>query len=146
MKFDDLYKTAKDLGADALVTGHYILTNEGKNGRQMFRAKDIEKEVMAAISNAIEKCRELTGYADILDSLEESQNQLYLKYPPRINQPETWRPQKAAQWTSKWMKILAKAHYNNLIRRNFCKLCIYNLRFFADIKPCPLRWSNTNRI
>ena len=44
VKFDDLYKTAKDLGADALVTGHYILTNEGKNGRQMFRAKDIEKD------------------------------------------------------------------------------------------------------
>ena len=43
VKFDDLYKTAKDLGADALVTGHYILTNKGKNGRQMFRAKDIEK-------------------------------------------------------------------------------------------------------
>ena len=44
VKFDDLYKTAKDLGADALVTGHYILTNEGKNGRQMFRAKDIKKD------------------------------------------------------------------------------------------------------
>ena len=44
VKFDDLYFAAKDLGAKALVTGHYIITSGNKNGRQMFRALDKEKD------------------------------------------------------------------------------------------------------
>ena len=78
------------------------------------QAKDIEKDAMVAIEDAIVKFRRLKAYTDMLDKLEDAQNQLYLKYPPRINKPETWRPQKAAHWTSKWMKILAETHYNTL--------------------------------
>ena len=44
VKFDDLFNVAKDLNADALVTGHYINSVEGKNGREMYRAKDIERD------------------------------------------------------------------------------------------------------
>ena len=44
VKFDDLFDVAKDLNADALVTGHYINSVEGKNGREMYRAKDIERD------------------------------------------------------------------------------------------------------
>jgi tRNA-specific 2-thiouridylase len=44
VKFDDLFDVAKDLNADALVTGHYINSVEGKNGREMYRARDIEKD------------------------------------------------------------------------------------------------------
>ncbi len=44
VKFDDLFKVAKDLEADALVTGHYISSQEGKMGREMYRAKDIDRD------------------------------------------------------------------------------------------------------
>ena len=44
IKFEDLFNVAKDLNADALVTGHYIKSVEGKNGREMYRAKDIERD------------------------------------------------------------------------------------------------------
>ena len=44
VKFDDLFKVAKDLDADALVTGHYISSQEGKMGREMYRAKDIDRD------------------------------------------------------------------------------------------------------
>ncbi|MDA9643060.1 tRNA 2-thiouridine(34) synthase MnmA [bacterium] len=44
VKFDDLFKVAKDLDADALVTGHYISSKEGKMGREMYRAKDIDRD------------------------------------------------------------------------------------------------------
>ena len=44
VKFDDLFKVAKDLDADALVTGHYISSHKGRMGREMYRAKDIERD------------------------------------------------------------------------------------------------------
>ena len=44
VKFDDLFEVAKDLDADALVTGHYISSKEGKLGREMYRAKDIDRD------------------------------------------------------------------------------------------------------
>ena len=44
VKFDDLFTVAKDLEADALVTGHYISSQEGKMGREMYRAKDIDRD------------------------------------------------------------------------------------------------------
>ena len=44
VKFDDLFLAAKDLDAKALVTGHYIITNNNNNERQMYRALDKEKD------------------------------------------------------------------------------------------------------
>jgi tRNA-specific 2-thiouridylase len=44
VKFRDLFKYAKDLKADALVTGHYV-TREPRNGRaNMYRAKDQNRD------------------------------------------------------------------------------------------------------
>jgi tRNA-uridine 2-sulfurtransferase len=44
VKFRDLFKYAKDLKADALVTGHYV-TREQKNGHaNMYRAKDQNRD------------------------------------------------------------------------------------------------------
>ena len=44
VKFRDLFKFAKDLKADALVTGHYVVRKE-QNGRgQMYRAKDKDRD------------------------------------------------------------------------------------------------------
>ena len=44
VKFDDLFNVAKDLDADALVTGHYISSQRGGKGREMYRAKDIDRD------------------------------------------------------------------------------------------------------
>ena len=40
VKFRDLFKFAKDLKADALVTGHYVLRHENNGEGRMYRAKD----------------------------------------------------------------------------------------------------------
>ncbi len=44
VKFRDLFKVAKDLSADALVTGHYIRRVEGKSGPELHNAIDAGKD------------------------------------------------------------------------------------------------------
>ena len=45
IKFADLFDTARELGADALATGHYITTRELADGsRGLFRAADPERD------------------------------------------------------------------------------------------------------
>lgn len=44
VKFRDLFRVAKDLNADALVTGHYIRRVEGKNGPELHNAMDAGKD------------------------------------------------------------------------------------------------------
>lgn len=44
VKFRDLLGTAKDLGAEAMVTGHYVRRVEGPNGSEMHRALDHSKD------------------------------------------------------------------------------------------------------
>ncbi|MBI1649826.1 tRNA 2-thiouridine(34) synthase MnmA [Hyphomicrobium sulfonivorans] len=44
IKFRDLLETAKDLGADALATGHYIQRREGPNGPELVRAVDADRD------------------------------------------------------------------------------------------------------
>ncbi len=44
IKFKDLLETARELGADALATGHYIRRREGKNGPELVRARDAERD------------------------------------------------------------------------------------------------------
>ncbi|WP_436638781.1 tRNA 2-thiouridine(34) synthase MnmA [Microbaculum sp. FT89] len=45
IKFHDLLETARDLGADALATGHYIASRLRPDGhRALFRAKDPERD------------------------------------------------------------------------------------------------------
>ena len=45
VKFSDLLKMAKQLNADCLATGHYIISKEGENGnRQMYRPVDEKKD------------------------------------------------------------------------------------------------------
>jgi len=40
VKFRDLLATARDLGAEALATGHYVQRTEGPNGPELHRAAD----------------------------------------------------------------------------------------------------------
>ena len=44
IKFLDLLKTAKDLNADALATGHYITRREGLHGPELHRAADPDRD------------------------------------------------------------------------------------------------------
>lgn len=44
VKFKDLLGTAKDLGADALVTGHYVRRIAGADGAELHRAVDYAKD------------------------------------------------------------------------------------------------------
>ena len=95
-----------------LTTTNWLDEYEKKEWNK--QSKEEEKVALDTIQSSIEKCKTISGNADILDNLEEIQNQLYARYPPRSNQPETWRPHKSAHWTSKWMKILAKTHFEKL--------------------------------
>lgn len=40
VKFTDLFRLARELGADCLATGHYVRRVEGSNGAEMHRAAD----------------------------------------------------------------------------------------------------------
>jgi tRNA-specific 2-thiouridylase len=45
IKFTDLFETAKDLGADALATGHYISSrDDGRGRRALYRARDAQRD------------------------------------------------------------------------------------------------------
>lgn len=44
VKFRDMYKMAKDLGADALATGHYIQRIAGENGPELHKGLDPNKD------------------------------------------------------------------------------------------------------
>ncbi|MEM9839154.1 MAG: tRNA 2-thiouridine(34) synthase MnmA [Pseudomonadota bacterium] len=44
VKFKDLLTTAKDLGAEAMATGHYIRREEGPEGPELHRAEDAGKD------------------------------------------------------------------------------------------------------
>lgn len=44
VKFSDLLKTARDLGADCLATGHYIRRTDGEDGPQLHRAADASRD------------------------------------------------------------------------------------------------------
>jgi tRNA-specific 2-thiouridylase len=44
VKFTDLLQVARDLGAQALVTGHYVRRVMGANGAQLHRAADPERD------------------------------------------------------------------------------------------------------
>jgi len=44
VKFRDLLKTAQDLGADVLVTGHYVQRTMGNNGPELHRGDDDGKD------------------------------------------------------------------------------------------------------
>lgn len=45
IKFADLFETARDLGADALATGHYIIArDDGAGGRALYRAAEPDRD------------------------------------------------------------------------------------------------------
>ncbi|MEQ9505869.1 MAG: tRNA 2-thiouridine(34) synthase MnmA [Hyphomonas sp.] len=44
VKFSDLLRTAKELGADCLATGHYIRRADGPDGPELHRARDASRD------------------------------------------------------------------------------------------------------
>ena len=78
------------------------------------QANDMDEEAKISIINALEKCTKIKGNIDILHGLDQANQHLMRKYSPRPTQPETWRPQNAAHWVVKWVKLLAEIHYTSL--------------------------------
>ena len=78
------------------------------------QANDVDKEAKISLINAMGKCTKIKGNIDILHGLDQANKHLMQNYSPRPNQPETWRPQNAAHWAVKWVKVLAEIHYSNL--------------------------------
>ena len=72
VKFRDLFKFAKNLKADALVTGHYVLRHEHNGSGAMYRAEDKDRDQSYFLFSTTQKQ---------LD---------YLRFPlGSINKPET---------------------------------------------------------
>jgi tRNA-specific 2-thiouridylase len=44
VKFHDLLATARELGAQAMATGHYVSSRRASGGRALFRARDVERD------------------------------------------------------------------------------------------------------
>ena len=44
VKFRDLLETARDLGADAMATGHYVRREDGPDGPELHRACDLSRD------------------------------------------------------------------------------------------------------
>src|SRR5262249_43997483 len=44
VKFADLLSTARELGADALATGHYVHSQRRGNGRALYRPLDLDRD------------------------------------------------------------------------------------------------------
>lgn len=44
VKFRDMFETARELGADALITGHYIRRVDGLDGPELHRARDLDRD------------------------------------------------------------------------------------------------------
>jgi len=95
-----------------LTTTDWVWEFEEKEWDAQANASD--QEAKTSIINALEKCTEIKGNIDILHGLDQANQHLMQKYSPRPTQPETWRPQNAAHWAVKWVKVLAEVHYSNL--------------------------------
>jgi tRNA-uridine 2-sulfurtransferase len=61
LKFGDLLSMARDIGADALATGHYVRRIEGKNGAELHQAVDAARDqswfLFATTREQLEYCR-----------------------------------------------------------------------------------------
>jgi tRNA-specific 2-thiouridylase len=61
LKFGDLLSMARELGADALATGHYVRRIEGKNGAELHQAVDAARDqswfLFATTRDQLEYCR-----------------------------------------------------------------------------------------
>ena len=96
----------------------YMLTTtnwleEFQDNEWIKQASKDENELRLIINNAIDQCSILEPKSKTLESLISAKNNLKKIYSPRLNQPEIWRPNNAAHWSSKWMKALAKVYYKS---------------------------------
>ena len=95
-----------------LTTTDWVWEFEEKEWDAQANGRDQEAKI--SIIKALEKCTEIKGNIDILHGLNQANQHLMQKYSPRPTQPETWRPQNAAHWAVKWVRVLAEIHYSNL--------------------------------
>ncbi|MCB8837782.1 tRNA 2-thiouridine(34) synthase MnmA [Aurantimonas sp. VKM B-3413] len=106
VKFRDLLDTARDLGADALATGHYIDSRLAGAHRAMFRPRDIDRDQSYFL------------YGTTQDQLD------FLRFPlGRLTKPETRALAEkhglaiAAKPDSQDICFVAKGRYTDVIRK-----------------------------
>jgi tRNA-specific 2-thiouridylase len=78
LKFGDLLEMARDLGAEALATGHYVRRIEGRHGAELHQAVDAQRDqswfLFATTQAQLEFCRFPLGeYASKADVREVAQ-------------------------------------------------------------------------
>ncbi len=68
LKFGDLLSMARDLGADALATGHYVRRLDGANGAELHQAVDAQRDqswfMFATTREQLDFCRFPLGHYD----------------------------------------------------------------------------------
>ena len=62
----------------------------------------------------IMQLQSINGTNQILRNLKSARYKLAEKHLPRHNPPESLRPQNAAHWSSRWVKVLAENYYHQL--------------------------------
>ena len=95
-----------------LTTTNWVIEYEENEWKSQSTAD--ECIAMDAINNAIAKCKSINGTNQILRNLKSARYKLAEKHLPRHNLPESWRPQNASHWSSRWVKVLAEIHYHQL--------------------------------
>ncbi len=74
VKFRDLFKYAKDLGADALVTGHYVTRKKTNGKAEMYRAVDITRDQSYFLFNTSQEQLEYLRFP--LGNIEKKETRL----------------------------------------------------------------------
>jgi tRNA-specific 2-thiouridylase len=87
VKFRDLFTVAKDLGADALVTGHYIRRLSGENGPELHNAIDAGKDQSYFLFQTTKKQLEFIHFP--LGDMTKEETR---KHAERFNLPVSSKP------------------------------------------------------
>tara|TARA_Y100001970_G_C14172557_1_gene824979 strand:+ start:532 stop:1671 length:1140 start_codon:yes stop_codon:yes gene_type:complete len=74
VKFRDLFKYAKDLGADALVTGHYVSRKKTNGKAEMYRAIDVTRDQSYFLFNTSQEQLEYLRFP--LGNIEKKETRL----------------------------------------------------------------------
>ena len=77
VKFRDLFKYAKDLGADALITGHYVSRIQKNGHANMYRAKDHNRDQSYFLFNTTQEQLDYLRFP--LGEIDKSETRLIAK-------------------------------------------------------------------
>ena len=78
------------------------------------QASEAEKYAMCLLWEALEALDHVEGSDDAAERVFYAQLDLQFMHPPRLSQPETWRPQHACHYVTPWVRALAEKLYSDL--------------------------------